>query len=229
MNHPSRTMHSTLPANTILLLFATLASWMPMALCAKPADVRFVAQLVPPNLGSVVMATPDETSAGFELPTRHLTETMKAPARAFRLQLEERGTAICTITLPEEGNAFIILLVPSETRGFDPVIIPAADGAFRPGDFYLHNSSGSSVLGRVGTTEFTITPRNGRVVRPDGARDERFYDVLLGVRREGEPRVLSRSRWPVSNFNRTYVFFFDNPERGEVDFRAIDEFVPPAR
>ncbi len=214
--------------NHLFIILAASVSLLPSALSAQPAEVRFVAQVAPPNLGAVVMATPDETSPSFELPTRHLTETLEAPARAFRLQLEERENAICTVRLPEEGDSFIILLVPSENRGFEAVIIPAADGAFRPGDFYLHNTSGSSVLGRVGSTEFTIAPRNGRVVRPDGARDNRFYDVLLGVRDEGQPRVISRSRWPASDFNRTYVFFFYNPERGDVDFRAIDEFVAPA-
>lgn len=225
MNHLSGTM---LSIRTIIFSFA-VASIMPSALSAKPAEVKFVAQFAPPDLGSVVMATPDDTSVGFELPTRHLTELMKAPARAFRLQLEEQGTAICTVQLPEEGDSFIILLIPAANGGIEPVVIPAADGAFRPGDFYLHNSSASSVLGRVGTLEFTIAPRSGRVVRPTGAREERYYDVLLGVRDDGEPRVISNSRWPLSNFNRTYVFFFNNPARGDVDFRAIDEFVAPAR
>ena len=30
-----------------------------------------------------------------------------------------------------------------------------------------------------------------------------------------------------SPINRTCVFFFDNPQRNDIDFRAVDEFVPP--
>lgn len=192
------------------------------------AELRFAAMAAPAGLGKLVMVREEVRSAPFELPVNFLSEAQASPARIFRLELEDREkAALCTVTLPAEGDAFVILLVPGLDSVFDAVVIPARSETFRPGDYYLHNVSKKPVMGRVGTTRFTITSREGKVVRPKGARDGRFYDVILGVRENESSRVISESRWPTSNHNRTYVFFFDNPQRNDIDFRAIDEFVAP--
>lgn len=211
-------------------LTLTTACWFLGAALLSAAggkiEVRFAAQTAPPKLGELVMTTDDSRSAPFALPLNHLSEPQTAPGRAFRLEMEEKPTVLATVTLPAAGNDFVILLVPGVKSGFEPVVVPARDGSFRPGDYYLHNVSRESVLGQVGTTKFVIPPRKGQVVRPRGAREGRFYDVSLGVREGNKPRVISTSRWPVGKQMRTYVFFFDNPKRKDVDFRAIDEFVP---
>jgi hypothetical protein len=210
------------------VLWCLLALVLPCSAApTKDIEVRFAAQAKPARLGDLVMVTEEVRSDPFSLPVNNLTDPQVAPARAFRLEMEGKEGALATVILPETGTRFIILLVPGVKSVFDAVVIAARDGSFRPGDFYLHNVSKKQILGMVGTTRFTIPSRKGQVVRPKGAREERFYDVTLGVREEPQPRVISTSRWPVNTQMRTYVFFFDNPKRGDVDFRAIDEFVPP--
>jgi hypothetical protein len=194
---------------------------------ARKLELRFAAQDVPGGLGSLVMVSGDARSDPFNLPVNFLSDPQVAPARVFRLEQADNPRVLASITLPEDGQAFIILLVPGTESVFEPVVIPARGNSFRPGDYYLHNTSRLPVLGQVGSVKFVIPPRTGRVVRPKGAREERFYDVILGVREKKEDRVISTSRWPLAPQMRTYVFFFDNPKRGDVDFRAIDEFVPP--
>jgi hypothetical protein len=209
--------------------WALAAGVAPAAKDGKEIELRFAAQTAPPNLGELVMATEEIRSDPFALPLNHLSEPQTAPARAFRLETAQKPVVLATITLPATGDAFIILLVPAPKAGFEAVVIPARDASFRPGDYYLHNVSRHPVLGQVGSVKFVITSRSGRVVRPRGAREGRFYDVMLGVREGDTSRVISSSRWPVGNQMRTYVFFFDNPTRKDVDFRAIDEFVPPEK
>lgn len=173
------------------------------------------------------MTSKESRSDPFSVPLNHLSPPQDAPAPIFKLELATKPLPIASVTLPEQGDSFIIILIPSLDSGFEPVVIPAKDPAFRPGDFYVLNISKKPVLGIVGTTEFRVPRRKSKVVRPDGARENRFYDVTLGVKEEGETqRVISRSRWPVGKQMRTYVFFFDNPVRKDIDFRAIDEFVP---
>ena len=194
----------------------------------KNVEVRYVAQAAPKNLGNLVMvAAEDVRSEPFILPLNNLSEPLVVPARAYRLETEEKAVKLAAITLPAEGNDFIILLVPAQKGGFEPIVIPNDGVSFRPGDFYVHNVSQQTVVGKVGTTNFSIRKRTGSVVRPKGARENRFYDVLIGVREKKGSRVISSSRWPVQKQMRTYVFFFDDPKRGSVDFRAVDEFVPP--
>src|SRR5690606_28006072 len=123
------------------------------------------------KLGEVVMVAEEVRSDAFALPLNFISDPMPAPARAFRLETAEGPKMLATVTLPPEGKAFIILLVPGRESVFEPVVIPAGDGTFRPGDFYVHNVSGKSVLGMVGTSKFMLPSRKGMVVRPDGARE----------------------------------------------------------
>lgn len=190
-------------------------------------EVRYVTQVAPKDLGMVVMVGLEEVrSEPFGLPLNGMSDRQIAPGRIFKLELEERPMPLAAITLPEEGKDFIILLVPDRKAGFEPVVIPADSDSFRPGDFYLHNVSKQPVFGKVGTTDFSLKHRSGKVVRPKGVRENRFYDVLIGTREAQQNRLISSSRWPLQKQMRTYVFFFDNPVRGDVDFRAVDEFVP---
>ena len=188
--------------------------------------IRFTAQTRPADLGELVMVTEDRRSQAFNLPVNHLTEPQTAPGRLFRLEAERQALPLAQVRLPETGDDFVVLLVSGDDSPYEAVVIPYRGDGFRPGDSYLHNVSSLPVLGRVGATEFVIAPRSGRVVRPSGARDERFYDVLLGVREGNASRAISQSRWPVASHTRTYVFFFDDPVRRDVGFRAVDEFVP---
>lgn len=206
-------------------LWAFTASLLSAAEGGK-IEIRFAAQSAPANLGEIVMTAGELRSDPFALPLNNLSEKQTAPARAFRLELRDKPTVLGTVTLPETGDDFIILLVPGLEKGFDAVVIPAKDGSFPPGGYYVCNISKNAVVGHVGTTKFMVPPREGKVVKPSGAREERFYDVLLGVRDGETTRVISASRWPVGKQMRTYIFFFDNPQRKDIDFRAIDEFVP---
>lgn len=192
----------------------------------KPIELRFAGQSAPAELGKLVMVAEEARSEPFELPLNFLSEPQIAPARAVTLERESKAGALATIKLPEEGNAFIVLLIPGVKSTFEAIVMPARGDTFRPGDYYVHNISTKPVIGQVGSVRFALRSRDGRVVRPKGAREGRFYDVALGVREDSTNRVISTSRWPVAPRMRTYVFFFDNPKRGDVDFRAIDEFVP---
>jgi hypothetical protein len=219
-------MRNWLPAVLVSLLATGL---LPAAAEGRKIEVRFVAQVAPEGLGEIVMATDELRSDPFALPLNFLSERQPAPGRAFRLELRDRPTVLAKIAFPEIGSDFIVLLVPGVEGGFEPVVIPSGDSSFRPGDYYVHNVSARTVAGMVGTTKFVIRPRQGQVVRPRGAREGRFYDVSLGVRDGETARVISTSRWPLGKRMRTYVFFFESPKRKDIDFRAVDEFVPQTK
>jgi hypothetical protein len=140
----------------------------------------------------------------------------------------QKNVSLSTITLPEEGVSFIVLLIPSPKGGYSPVVMNAADPSFKPGDIYFHNNADKTVLGFVGTEKFMLPPARGTILRPKGAREEKFYDVGIGVREEQGDRVLSTTRWPEDKESRCYVFFYNNPKNKRVSFRAVDEYVGKA-
>lgn len=191
--------------------------------------VRFAAQRLPQGLGEVVMVAEEAQSDPFRLPKNNLSVSQEAPGRQFVIVPEGSKTKLATVQLPQAGKDFVVLLVVGDaTTPFKPVVIPAKDGSFKPGEVYMFNASkAKTVLGQVGTSKFVIAPAKGQVVRPAGPEGEgRYYNVLLGFRQATGNKVISTSRWPVDDRMRSYVFFYDDPKRGSVDFRAIDEFVP---
>jgi len=104
--------------------------------------------------------------------------------------------------------------------------MPFDNPNFKAGDIYLNNNANKTVLGLVGTSKFLLKPGLGTVLRPKGAREERFYDVRLGVKEAEGNRVLRQTRWPKSEHMRFYVFFYTDPKTKRVTLRAVDEFVP---
>lgn len=210
-----------------------------IALCLLPAalfaqspgshnlEVRFLAERSSKEIGQVVMATEDKRSPAFDLPSNYLSTTYNPPARTFSLRATQPDVALATVILPEDGKSFVVVLVPAKEGGFKPIVIRSDDAGFRQGDVYFYNHSPKLVLGYVGTAKFSLEPGKGLVLHPTGARVENFYDVGFGVREEKGDRPLSSTRWPVDDKVRSYVFFFVNPVTSLLDFRAVEEFVPP--
>ena len=211
----------------LLLTGLTLTSWLnAQSADSRDLTVRFLAERTPADLGQVVMALPDKRSEAFGLPSNYLSPPLQPPGRQFSLRLVQPDTALTTISLPDEGKAFIVLLIPAKEGGFKSVVIRSDDMAFKTGDVYFYNHSGKVILGYVGTAKFSLAPAIGQVLHPTGARQENYYDVGFGVREEQGNRTLSRTRWPVDDKVRSYVFFYVNPVTTRLDFRAVDEFIP---
>jgi hypothetical protein len=213
------------------------------------ASVRFLAERTPVELGDVILAAGDREAPPFVLRADRLTAPIKAPGRTMALRLPGHVVTLATISLPQEGDFFVVLLIPNPKGGYLPVVMRADDPAFRAGDIYLFNNSGKPVLGYVGTSRFLLKPGEGKPLRPAGERDATFYDVGFAVREgNGTPgkeglataggtdsgvhaevgdRVLRTVRWPVVKRSRSYVFFYLNPVKNRIDYRAVDEFIAP--
>ncbi len=191
--------------------------------------VRFLAERVPGGLGEVLLASDKVRGKPFNLPVNNLSDPIVPPARLFSVRPAAKDVSLADVTLPEAGKSFIVLLIPSPSAGYKAVVISAGDPKFKPGDVYFYNHADKPVLGYVGTAKFILQPGTGQTLRPAGAKEEKYYDVGFGVREKEGDRALSTTRWPVDDKMRSYVFFFVNPSTKRLDFRAVDEFVPPEK
>lgn len=210
-----------------ILLCTVWATHSAALAAADCPSLRFLAERAPDNLGEVVLGIGDTLTPPFKLSSERLSDPIPAPARKMALRLKDRPLVLAEISLPESGAAFMILLIPDPKGGFLPVIIRADDVNFRGGDVYFYNHAPKPVLGYVGTAKFILKPEEGKLVRPAGAKEETYYDVGFGVREAEGDRVMRTLRWPVMTRSRSYVFFFQNPVKNRIDFRAVDEFVAP--
>lgn len=205
----------------ILLLFP---------LCAEAkkgaVEVRLLAERAPADLGQIALAAGDLRSKPFDLPVNNLSAPQKPPARVFSVWSVDRNISLATIKLPEEGDSFIALLITSP-KGYIPVVMRYDDPKFRPGDIYFHNLADKTVLGFVGTAKFVLAAGQSLILTPKGARNEKFYDIGLGVREKEGDRVLATTRWPEDKLSRFYVFFYVDPQTKRITYRGVDEFVEP--
>jgi hypothetical protein len=208
-----------------LLLFATGLSAAPAP--TRGLEVRFLAERCPDGLGQLVLAADEQRSAEFDLPSNFLSTPVKPPARTFNIRALKPDVSLATVTLPEDGKSFVIVLIPAKESGYKTIVIRTDDAKFKTGDVYFYNHSDKVIIGFVGTAKFSLNPASGMVLTPKGARKENFFDVGFGVREEQGTRALSNTRWPVDDKVRSYVFFFVNPVTKRLDFRVVDEFVPP--
>jgi hypothetical protein len=209
-------------------LFLSLLLAAPSLVSAKDPVIRLLADRAPEDAGEIVLVAGDKRSAALPLPVNAPSAPQPAPARAFEVKAAAGDASLAKVALPDAGDSFLVLLLTAE-KGYQPVVLSADAKTFKSGDVYFHNSSSKTVLGKVGTTEFTLEPSKGSVVKPEGASPEKLYAVSLKVRDEKKERVLSETNWPVDPNLRTYVFFFNKPGTDRVDFRAVEEFVDPAK
>jgi hypothetical protein len=211
-------------------LYLSLLCWVSVSHTAqaeeKGVEVRFLAERIPKNLGKVVLASAEERSEPFSLPMNNLSVPQEFSARTFNILSTELKKSLASVTLPNEGASFVVLLLPTLKDGYTSVVMPYDNPNFKAGDIYLHNNADKGVLGSVGTSKFTLNPGQGTMMSPKGAREVRFYEVLLGVKEEDGNRVLSMTRWPESKHTRFYVFFYTDLKTKLVTYRAVDEFVP---
>ncbi|MBC8126581.1 MAG: hypothetical protein H8M99_05480 [Gloeobacteraceae cyanobacterium ES-bin-144] len=207
----------------LLLILSTLLIFPVIA--GEQINLRFLAERAPDSLGEVVLAAGDQLSPPFTLSSEYLGASIPATARKLTLRFKDKAVVLAEISLPENGNAFIVLLIPDPKGGFQPVVINAGDVNFQGGDVYFYNHSHQTMLGYVGTAKFILKPSEGRLLRPVGAKEDTYYDVGFGVRSAEGDRVLRTLRWPVATRSRSYVFFYQNPVKNRIDFRAVDEFV----
>ena len=137
----------------------------------------------------------------------------------------DKNLSLANVKLPDEGDAFIVLLLRSAKGGYEPVIMPAENPSFKGGDVYFYNNAEKPVLGLLGKTKFTLAPGKGSIQTPSGFGDEKFYHVMLGVREADGNKVIKSMKWPSSKTMRNYVFFYVDPEKKRVTYRAVDEFI----
>lgn len=190
--------------------------------------VRFAAQALPPEMPQVVMTRGETVSAPFEISTERLGDALKAPGRAFALRAEGADQDFTKVKLPGSGSSFVVLLVTGKNRTAEAIVIPNDRKAFKGGDVYAYNSTGTTVLGQLGEEKFGLNPREAKMVRPTGIVDETYYEVRFAKREGDGSKLFSSTRWPVGERERCYLFFYVKPEKPDrVYYRVISEVLHP--
>jgi hypothetical protein len=188
-------------------------------------EVRFLAERIPRKLGKVVLVNAETRSDPFDLPMNNLSPPQKPPARVFSVWAVDKNVSLATVKLPEEGKSFVVLLLPSAKGAYVPLVMPFDNPNFKGGDIYFYNNANKPVLGLIAKSKLSLAPGKGKVVTPRGLGDKKYYHVMLGVREADGNKVIKSMKWPASQTMRNYVFFYVDPRKKRITYRAVDEFI----
>lgn len=210
------------------LIFAIAPALSQESKSESGVEVRLLAEAVPDNLGKVFMQMGEAKSSSVVLPTNQLSKPLYCSDRTMALKTEDGGNSICSITLPVNGKSFVVVLVIAKSAGYDPIIVCSDDPAFKAGDVFFINRSNQTILGKLGGAQLILKPGESKKDRPTNPVEDTFYNIAFAIREPGGNKLISSSRWPIDNQLRSYVFFF-NDAKGKTTFRAVDEYLVPAK
>lgn len=196
---------------------------------ANRLTIRLFAVALAKDQGPVCLLTGKTRSLAFEIPTTNLSEPLAVSAREFTIisaatPPDAPAAALATLRLPDQGSDFRILLVPMAEQSYKPVIIRGDDPKFSHGDFFFINLSTHEMLGTLGSTRLTLKPGAQEILRPDGAKSDKFFEVKIARRSENKILPLTNTCWPIVRDNRSFVIFY-NGNNGRPTYRAVDEFM----
>lgn len=188
-------------------------------------QVKLLAELVPNDLGQVVLTKGDWKSEPVDLPTNELSEPVAVTERELILKTVGKSLSLAKITLPEQGKAFAVVLVSAKPAGYKPIVVRTDDPAFKAGDVFFINRSGKLILAKLGSTALALKPGETAKSRPSDPKENAYYDIAFATRDKTGDNLISTTRWPIDHLLRSYVFFFTDT-RGKVTYRAVDEYLP---
>lgn len=132
-----------------------------------------------------------------------------------------RGAAL------DSPSQLILLIRKGRTHaeGFEMVALDSRDTGFGGGRFLFLNASDVSVAGETGGERFALRPGAHTIVTPRAESGERSFHAMFYFSLEGRARPFFSSRWPVSDRARSLVFFYHDPNSGQLRFHTIRDFM----
>ncbi|MEO8615324.1 MAG: hypothetical protein ABI600_09300 [Luteolibacter sp.] len=209
----------------IVLMLSSFVLYGGPALAGDKVILRFLTEGAPADLGKVVCVAAGKEGAAFNLHDDQLSEAFTFDGRLIGLQTQQEKRRLSKIELPVTGKQFVVLLVAEAAGTLKPLVIDADPSSLRGGDVYFYNHTDRKIYGHLGATGFELAPGKGTPLRPSGDFSDGSYSVEFNVHEDTGERLLRTMRWPVQTRSRAYGFFFRNPAKNRIEFRAVDEYV----
>lgn len=118
----------------------------------------------------------------------------------------------------------IILLVrkgDNNSDGFQVLPINGDRSDFTGGSFLFFNASNIPVGGIIGDQEFAIQPGQRRLVKPKATHQGGGCQVTLSYQFQENWNKFYDTRWSVNPRYRSLIFFFQDPESGQLGVSPI--------
>jgi hypothetical protein len=122
----------------------------------------------------------------------------------------------------------IILLMRKGTSNSDGFVVLPIDGdlaKFSGASFLFINASNMQVGGKIGDKIFQLKPGQKELLKPAATHAGGCCQVTLAYQNNEKWQTFVDTRWSASNGRRSLVFFYQDPETGDLGVAPIIESV----
>jgi len=215
----------------LLILFAASLIIPASAPAQEEIAIQFLSFPRSEDLSSIEMVVGRGETLEIYIPGHELSQVYRVPALSRIVVGQtvtddggEKSFQIYGQAQSIEAKQQIILLVrkgAENSDGFEVFPIDGERTGFSGGSFMFFNASNIAVGGTVGDQELALRPGQRRLLKPNAMHAGGGCQVTLSYQYQEEWRKFYDTRWTVNPRIRAMVFFFQDPESGQLGVSPI--------
>lgn len=201
-------------------------------------DLRFIAFPKATISESIELRVGENETIDIRLPYRSPSQGYKVPAMAnWTLGKTTRADGEDPVfqsfgSSPSTGTKqqLVIVLRKGKTNaeGLEMIVVDYSDSGFGGGDYFMINSSRVPIAGLIGEVKFVLQPRQNKILAPEPSKTKDGHDychVKVYYRSKNEVQPFFSSTWRFNEEARSMVFFFHDPNTGQLRLHTTRSFV----
>ena len=217
------------------LLILLLAPGSLVAQDAAPASIRLLAFGRVGSEMEVAILGPDAKAIGKEplkLPTQQLSPTRLVPVRVLVFTAPTDPKKILgKASLPDSGKEFILIFLPAAKDAAIPYqvdVVALPETGFGSGDYVFVNYSGGPIGCLLGDEKLGVAHGKSAIYHPlKSGKGAGNRTIVCHQQKNGvwDPVPFFSSRLIIQEGVRNLVLICLTPLTGQIDFRAIPDFI----
>lgn len=200
-------------------------------------NVQFISFPKAANPEPVELLIGEGETMEIELPTNSISQVYKVPAMSTwalgKASANPEGEFVFDIFGKTQSNGAkdqLILVVrkgQNDADGLELTTMKSGGDGFGGGKYFLMNASKVDIAGAIGTGKFALKPGAHSLIAPEPTSikgDRKYCYAKIFFKRKEEVQPFFSSTWRFNEAARSMVFFFHDPNSGQLDVHTIRSF-----
>lgn len=200
-------------------------------------NVRFVSFPKAANPEPVEILVGEGETMEVELPTNSISQVYKVPAMSTwalgKRSTKAEGEFAFDIFGKTQSNGAkdqLILVVrkgQADSDGLELTTIKSGGDGFGGGKYFLMNATKVDIAGAIGTGKFALKPGAHSLIAPEPTSikgDRKYCYAKIFFKRKEEVQPFFSSTWRFNGAARSMVFFYHDPNSGQLEVHTIRSF-----
>ncbi|MFU8893741.1 MAG: hypothetical protein ACNA8L_08945 [Luteolibacter sp.] len=216
---------------TLLTLTAAFSTFVTGAIAQQKISLQFISFPRSTNLEPIELLLGEGETKEVYIPGHELSPAYRVDAMTTiavgKTVTNENGESRFQVYGQAPALAAtqqIILLIrkgDENSDGFQLLPINGERSDFTGGSFLFFNASQIAVGGIIGDQEFALRPGQRRLLKPSATHQGGGCQVTLSYQHQEDWKKFYDTRWSVNPRYRSLIFFFQDPESGQLGVSPI--------